>query len=434
MRILIVSRLFPPSNAIGAVRPKNMADYLHECGHEITCVTDVVAVPIVEMTPYRVLRVATGRIGKWFSRHNAKRASEVSISHTEKKEQNDKVSVLSIVRSKLNTQVRNVLFVVDELEWAQNVVKTLCAEPNNFSFDIVITSFGPLSAVLIGRRLKRKHKRTVWISDMRDAMDVYSQAGWRRLLFASIQKRMTREADAITTVSRAMTDKFSRLNGAPVYTIENGYAHILSEASSARQDGALVICYTGSLYGGLRMMDALFTAIAEIKRRHNGASSIVVRYAGADGQSAMEQARAYDVQEQLDVRGVLSRKEAAQLQESADVLCVVSWNTKHEQGILTGKFPEYMRLRKPILSIVSGDLPDAELSERVRECGDAGMDFEYVRERDKERLTAWLDALASQKKSGCPLPTIPAVIVEKYDYKNLMATFNKIVVETEGRK
>jgi len=60
--------------------------------------------------------------------------------------------------------------------------------------------------------------------------------------------------------------------------------------------------------------------------------------------------------------GFVERKTAIELQNKSDLLIALSWNTKKEQGILTGKFLEYLQSSKPIISLTTGDLPDSELS------------------------------------------------------------------------
>ena len=80
--------------------------------------------------------------------------------------------------------------------------------------------------------------------------------------------------------------------------------------------------------------------------------------------------------------GYVSRAEAARLQSISDLFLVLSWNTPDSQGILTGKFYEGIRAKKPILSLISGDLPDSELNilnEKFR----YGFCYESCREREQ---------------------------------------------------
>ena len=44
---------------------------------------------------------------------------------------------------------------------------------------------------------------------------------------------------------------------------------------------------------------------------------------------------------------------------------MASWNTRKEKGILTGKYYEYVSVRKPILCCISGDEPNSKLKELI---------------------------------------------------------------------
>src|SRR5699024_6712566 len=140
-----------------------------------------------------------------------------------------------------------------------------------------------------------------------------------------------------------------------VYTITNGYKEepILY---TPNEDGILKIGYTGQLYNGIRDMSELFRCVDYIQREKGKSLPIQIHYAGNDSNKLIEQARQYGVEKYIVDHGRVSKFDALRLQEKCDILCVLTWNTKKEQGVLTGKFPEYLRLCKPILAIITGDL------------------------------------------------------------------------------
>ena len=57
----------------------------------------------------------------------------------------------------------------------------------------------------------------------------------------------------------------------------------------------------------------------------------------------------------------MSRDEALRIQLESDIYTVLSWNTKKDRGIMTGKFYEGIKAGKPIIAVVSGDTPNSEL-------------------------------------------------------------------------
>ena len=95
--------------------------------------------------------------------------------------------------------------------------------------------------------------------------------------------------------------------------------------------------------------------------------------------------------------GYVSRAEAARIQCASDVFLVLSWNLKDSQGILTGKFYEGIRAKKPILSIISGDLPGSELYV-LNEKYHYGFCYEDCRgEEQFSRLCDYLEKVYNEK-------------------------------------
>lgn len=108
---------------------------------------------------------------------------------------------------------------------------------------------------------------------------------------------------------------------------------------------------------------------------------IEVHYAGTSSSDLLKQASFYGIQAIIHDHGYLSRAASIKLQESSDILVVLSWNTLKEQGILSGKFFEYIQAFKPIIAITSGDLADSELTEMVKELN-VGIACEYIQQKN----------------------------------------------------
>ena len=88
-------------------------------------------------------------------------------------------------------------------------------------------------------------------------------------------------------------------------------------------------------------------------------------------------------------------------------------------GIVTGKLPEYMMMGKPIISIVSGELPWSTVKSMTDQCR-LGFCFEEAVEADYEALK---DYIAMQYRHFCATGKVlycPDVQeVDKYRYRSL---------------
>ena len=111
-----------------------------------------------------------------------------------------------------------------------------------------------------------------------------------------------------------------------------------------------------------------------------------------------------------------------------DVLVVSTWNTKHERGVLTGKLPEYLGRGRPLVALVAGDTPGAEITQVVEGLG-VGISCEYARgPREERRLTGFLARAAAAVKSGEPLLPVPDYAgIAEFAYPNIVANLSDLL-------
>lgn len=438
MNILIISRLFAPQNMIGAVRPTQLAINLASLGHQVTCITERIDGQLVNdenISPVTIVRISTGLIG----RVNTKRETSPHTSQTNNVEKTTRVSLTKNESgsSRLIKSIRKRLYVlihtIDEYEWSREAYKKARELLKYNQYDIVFTSFGPIATVLTGLRIKTKFPKIHWISDMRDPMTNDSQGYFRRKANEVREKRMVKKADAIVTISDALGKKYrkmrkvARQNDSDVYVIENGYDNSTIPEIPSFSDGILRIGYTGTMYGGMRRMDSLFKAIKELEVECGEKLPVEVHYAGAESQEIIKQAQNNNAIEYVVNHGSLSRKDAIALQQKCDILCVLSWNTKNEQGVLTGKFPEYLKLRKPVLAIIEGDVPGAELSDRIEKLR-IGFSYECILSEEKfDQFKKWIGLCVDKKRNGMPvIENINESEIKEYSYPRLAARIEKV--------
>jgi hypothetical protein len=170
----------------------------------------------------------------------------------------------------------------------------------------------------------------------------------------------------------------------------NGYA---DEDFPARVAGpppgeVVSIVYTGGIYPGYRDPTPLFRAInllgAERRR-------VAVHFYGPPAADVSPLAADHGVADRVFVHNPVAYKASLALQTTADVLLLLQWNDKRDAGTLPAKFFEYLRARRPVLSLgyEHGDL--AEMI-RDREAGLVANDPEVI----ARQLRSWI----AQKPAG----------------------------------
>lgn len=431
MNIIIVSELFNPQKSIGAVRLYNFATELAAMGHKVFCVISAnEEMPdSAETCNLKLFPVPDGSLGMKRTQYE-KEADAPSAPKAERT-----VAAAPVKPSAIQVWLRGTAaqawVMAAEYERYRNACRICSKIMDQEHIDLLLTSYGPIANLQVGLKMKKKYPRIPWVSDMRDPADSGQLQFFWRQRGAFLQKKMLYRADKVVTVCDGISDRFRAMlpehARGKVVTITNGYREEPALAIPA-EDGVLRIGYTGDLYIGKRDMSELFRCLWELEQRKGMRLPVEVHHAGPDSGTILEQARKYDCEKYVVAHGSIPKTEALRLQEQCDILCVLTWNTKKEQGVLTGKFFEYLRLRKPILAIITGNLANAELTKRIADLN-TGFSYEYVRgNADFLRMKQWLEICMEKKKDNLPLiDEINEPLAQSYSYKEIAKQLEKVL-------
>jgi len=389
MKILICSKLFYPSNRIGAVRPSNFAKYLASFGHEVVVITAKKEVD-KEFIPlnFEIVRISNRlSINRIFTkinkRINSTKNKKLEFQHTSKAP----IFKLYIIAKKIKNRIRyyfkELFFFVTDISWYFHVNKHIVQNYKSHSFDLVLSSYGPLSSFLLGKSVKRNKIATYWISDFRDNMRFEGYSIWLNEFMKLCEKRALNKTDAITFISndqRAMyieNLKVKDIQQQKIHTLYNGYEDKINQ-NKQTNNNILKILYTGQLYKGVRDFSLLFNVVDDlIDEGKLDKKRLEIQYAGRDSNEFYSQINNYKNIESICTNfGFVDRDKAIRLQKECDILVVLTWNTDHSRGNLTGKFFEYLKAQKPIISLTTGGLPNGELTRLIRELN-LGIACEY---------------------------------------------------------
>lgn len=431
MNIIIVSELFNPQKSIGAVRLYNFATELAAMGHKVFCVISAnEEMPdSAETCNLKLFPVPDGSLGMKRTQYE-KEADAPSAPKAERT-----VAAAPVKPSAIQVWLRGTAaqawVMAAEYERYRNACRICSKIMDQEHIDLLLTSYGPIANLQVGLKMKKKYPRIPWVSDMRDPADSGQLQFFWRQRGAFLQKKMLYRADKVVTVCDGISDRFRAMlpehARGKVVTITNGYREEPALAIPA-EDGVLRIGYTGDLYIGKRDMSELFRCLWELEQQRGMLLPVEVHHAGPDSGTILEQARKYDCEKYVVAHGSIPKTEALRLQEQCDILCVLTWNTKKEQGVLTGKFFEYLRLRKPILAIITGNLANAELTKRIADLN-TGFSYEYVRgNADFLRMKQWLEICMEKKKDNLPLiDEINEPLAQSYSYKEIAKQLEKVL-------
>lgn len=430
MRILIVTTYYPPDTAIAAIRPYEFAKYLSMLGHSVT----VIRPGFFRLKPNDRFVSDNIRILSYLGKDCD--AEKYNRGEYVYKQDNIRFSFLNgIARDAVATILqpylsnRHLNQAKSYFEKAKECLKKLSSE----HFDIVFSTYGDLENVYIGQYAAKLFSAKL-IQDFRDPMLRRSNItywSWNRKT-KLLEKDAIQTADLCTTVSDGLTSKYHEIvPDQRILTLYNGYDYDDSGDSPVETDQSIFsICYTGSADHPMTrkamasFVKALNLFIDKCKIPHNKIRFI---YAGSSYKDVIGLFSKYSIEDIVDNRGYVSHDEVNRIQNSSDLFLVLSWNTLQYTGVLTGKFFEGIRAKKPILSVISGDLPNSELK-LINDKYHYGFCYENCNESIRiSDLIKYLRGLYTEKMKTGHISYSPSdELSNKFHYKTISSELELI--------
>jgi glycosyltransferase involved in cell wall biosynthesis len=430
MRILIVSMLFYPDRRIGGIRPSNFAKHLAASGHDVTVLTTrkaksdtIDGITTRQIGMSRLVNALNERV----MRHHDMR-QEVKPA--------DSPPASGGGPGALRTAALLLLDHIRGASWKRRC-RHAFKKRGTGCYDIIISSFGPVGSFLTGRMLRRMNIAPLWICDLRDRIQNARYPACFNMLYRRYERAAAHKADAVILVSEGQKEGFIRDNRLThtekVHIIHNGYETApMPERGEDRKDRELRLCYTGTLYSRYEAMQFLLDVLAACSGEGSD-NNIVLHYAGPDGARMMAMTKSSGVR--FSDHGLVPRTQAIELQRNSDILVALAWNEPDSLGILSGKFFEYMAAKKPVVSVVEGSLPHAEMTDMVKRLH-LGIACETAsRVQDAGQLRDYMLMQSRRRMNGEPaLYEADTSEIGEYDYAHLVSELESICTDVVMRK
>ncbi len=393
MRILIITTHYPPDTAIAAVRPYMLAKYLNNFGHEIT----VLRSGFLSKSADRSYSDDCGiRVVTYLGDSPAERFERSEEAFMKIPPGKSRISFLPerirLPIAKLYHKMMAPFDMYKRIKTRRNLYLTPLKQKVDLlkqeRFDVVFSTYGDIENIYGGKYAAQRFG-CKWILDFRDPVTSFAAPFTVNIIYRFIQSSAIRAADACTAVSDDLAAQLSACAaGKEVHTIYNGYEEIVDEERKVKRivkrtvDSCLSFCFTGTLHGTIRDFSPLFEAINVLVNKGDiSLDNVRFYYAGNEFQYLFSSAQKHGVESILINCGYIGRKETYALQKGVDFFLVANPNTKMAQGGLSGKFCEGIRCSTPILSIISGDVPNSELY-RINERFHYGFCYEMCRREE----------------------------------------------------
>ncbi len=332
MRILLLTTFFPPANTIAAHRMYSFAEYLPDFGIDVTVVT--------VKRPGDLARIP-------------QRASVIYL-YEDTAPVNRFVKKRSTIRRALHYSGLRPLRGYYWGRFSRTLTRHI-DEVGIDDFDGVLASYGPESVLRAAELLHDRHGLPLLL-DFRDPWLGNRYYAWtpvESILIKTIQRRLLKKAQLITTVSKLLARSLRTIaNTGNIAVVYNGYyeeqsCHGTGKLTNKSRSGETTVCYCGSLYAGIQPIDIFLEALGRV-------ANVRLRLAlldEADVDFVRTLTQRFNVDNRVEVYQSLSHAASLQLQRESDVLLFLNRTDGSAKEVLTGKLFEYLSTGNFILGI-----------------------------------------------------------------------------------
>ena len=359
-KVLIVTYYWFPSGGAGVQRWLKFTKYLRDFGWEPIIYTPenpefpsidksfekdlpegltVIKTPIWE--PYNVYRKLT-------SKKKNEPINAAFISENKKQGWKEKLSIW----------IRGNFLIPDPRRfWIKPSVKYLTEYLKENPVDAIITTGPPHSMHLIGLGVKKNLPDLPWIADFRDPwtnIDFYKELNLTWLadkIHRRLETKVVQRADSMVTVSEGWMREFELMKPKRIQVISNGYDESDVKQVAVQLDEKFSISHIGTL-NTARNPQTVWKVLSKICANNPGfKADLQIQLVGKVDFSVLESIREHNLQDSLNKIDYLSHSEAIAKQQSSQLLLLLINQSPNANGILTGKFYEYLASKRPILAI-----------------------------------------------------------------------------------
>ena len=234
------------------------------------------------------------------------------------------------------------------------------------NYDLIISSYGPISSVLIGNYAKKTFKAPL-IIDLRDLISIQGQKVQIPIIHQLdmlLDKYFTRHASEFITVTPTCAKKAKNFYKKNVTEIYNGFSIDLNneKINLSVKSKILNILYFGTL--GVSRSPYKILRIFESYCEFNRSVKINVNFASQDDPNDYLNNYQFD-NIGINWLGYLTKGNLEKFKKQANILLLLEdQNSKGDEN-LTGKIYEYFELKKPIIVSCSSSSDIVNLIEEV---------------------------------------------------------------------
>jgi hypothetical protein len=418
-KVLIISEIFAPENTIAAIRVTKIAKYLALNGYQI----DVLTRKKKAQRRDRLLEYDLRYINNIFYNENSTLFSWIDVLYQKIDGRLSRI----FKHWKRFSIACNIRFIMLELYQQEYAFRAKKIKPK--FYDIVFSSFGPISGHLIAISLKKKFRDILWIADFRDPM-LSNYAGITRTLKNYVKRQWNLIIHKADHVTGATFQSINLSESNTMHVLFNGFDYDDCKYINNKYEqnnNKLIFTYTGLIYEErARMLPVFFKIISEIiDERIIAKENIEINCAGGYSRYFFSSADKYGLADIIIDHGLIERIESLKLQKHSDFLMHLTWNKEDDQDVFTGKLFEQLMLNRPILSFIAGERKKSTVKELIHNARVGICYQESNHETDYILMKNFIITYINSDRINFLSPNNE--VLKKFDWKNNIKNLTTII-------
>jgi glycosyltransferase involved in cell wall biosynthesis len=422
-KVLILTYYWPPSGGAGVQRWLKFVKYMREFGWEpVVYTVKNGEIPVVDESLLREIpeNIEVIKTDIWEPYLIYKRFIG--------RKKNDKINASFLsenkktgLAEKISVWIRGNFFIPDARKfWIQPSIQHLLPLIEKDHIKYVISSGPPHSMHIITMGLKQKFPQLKWVADFRDPwtnIDFYEKlmlTKWADKKHHQMEREVLKNADCILSIGQHMQAEFENIyklsNGQNLNkfkTITNGYDETDLVKSKVEKDNKFSIAHIGTLVKDRDPLVLWKVLNKLINTNSLFEQQLEIKLIGKVDIAVMESIEKMGLRSYINKIDYLPHDKVIEEQQRARLLLLLVNNTKNANGILTGKFFEYMASGSSILAI--GPV-EGELASIMAETG-TGLITDFEDELNLEKnILSFFDGKTTVRREEK---------IEKYSRRNL---------------
>lgn len=363
-RLLYIAYFYPPLGGPGVQRPIKTIKYLSLKGW----VVDVLTVNDIQFHSYDYKLLDESKADNIYRTSSLdvmsiykkiiKIISKFKISNNNPKNRKNNDKVYFKTPEKFKKIIRGIFPIDDKIGWlpyAYFKAIDLCRRKR---YDAIFATMGPYTSGLLALKIHNKLKIPFFI-DYRDhwTLNAYPQYSLSLLKKNAqmYEKLLLRKSLGVSVVGSLMKDKLCQYFGQDlknkIEVVYNGYDEDdFTFSTHLHTTDKKIIRYVGNFYG-YRTVNYFIKALCMLQKNNQLPENIIFEFVGNYYIESLNELNKQQLKQFINVIPQVNHKKAVDLIQSADALLLFIPSINSDD-VIPGKIFEYMRAKKPILSMI----------------------------------------------------------------------------------